>query len=393
MTEYAFSKFSRSPMPIGTDTLRVESGTDITDGAGYHLRSGLYATAASFPDAAQLEHCKISGLASTNSTALGHFQSADNGAGVVVCTFNGATTGQVLVSTDGGATVSIVATGLGEVPTGVVWAGDKFLIAGNNSSLFRSAFSTNGTSWTVGGNVALTSVSSGSVRLAYNGTVVYGVGSGSTVANASAFTTTDGVTLTGRTAPSSSPLKSITGEDGVFVHQIDSTTFHTSTDGVTFTLRTAPGSVFYSAFLGGSWMLKADSNTYYVTSNFTTFTTRTIPGTSTNLIAQFSLSHDSTRVYSGVYDVSAAGGAPMIMWSSDLVKWYSRGVPAGFGNNTVWHCQGGRYFFPKGANTSTNILYTANFSNADFVGAPIMSISSPAGSGGKNLVAYRKLSD
>jgi hypothetical protein len=392
MTDFAFSKFSRSPMPIGTDTLRVESGTDITDDAGYHLRSGLYATAASFPDAAELEHCKISGLASTNSTVLGHLQSADNGAGVVVCTFQGATTGQVLVSTGGGASFSIVATGLSATPTGVVWAGDRFVIAGNDGSLFRAAFSANGTSWTIGGDVALTAVSAGTVRLAYNGTVVYGVGSFSSAANASAFTTTDGVTLTGRTAPSSSNLKSITGENGVFVCQIDSTTFYTSTDGVTFTSRSAPAATFYSAFLDGEWMLKADSNTYYVTSNFTTFTTRTIPGSAVDLVAQTSLSYDSDRVYSGVYSIST--GAPLIMWSADLVKWYVRGITAGAGNGNVWHCQGGKYFFVKGANTSSTVLYTANFDTPDFVGAPIMSASTVASSSGvKGLVAYRKLSD
>lgn len=376
---------------IGADFFHAESGTSITDQNGFQLRSGYYADAASYPIAAQLEHCKISGIAATNSQSFVHLQSADNGAGTIVVAYSGASGANVLVSTDNGATWANVSAG-SEPVTGVVWNGFRFIVAGNNGSNFYVRYSTNGTTWSGTATLAHTSVTTGSVRLAYNGTVVYGVGSNSTVANASAFTTTDGSTLTGRTAATSGLLSGLSGANGVFVHTITSSAFYTSTDGISWTSRSAPGTAEQSAHLGGQWLLKATTgNTYYVTSNFTSFTTGTIPGAASYCEANYSLSFDSSRVYVGLRNTSSGFCQPAIMWSPDLVNWYMRGVTAALGNNTAWHCHAGKYYFPKGATSSATILRSSSFTTADYVGAALMtstptSLSSPA-------VMYRKLAD
>lgn len=381
---------------IGADFFHAESGSFISDQNGYQLRSGLYAPAASYPIAATLEHCKISGLASTNSQSYLHIQSADNGAGTIVMTYSVATGSNVLVSTDGGATFSNVSTGLSSAATGVVWDGTRFIVAGNDGANFYTRVSTNGTSWSAGGTLAHTSVTAGTVRLAYNGTVTLGIGTGSSASNASAFTTTDGTTLTGRTAPTSAGGTSATLQagGGTFV-RADSglgTTIYTSTDGISWTSRTLPSSVSQSAYLGGTWMLKEDASLlYYTTTNFTTFTARTLPGAASGLSFRGSISSDSSRVYAGVYNAASTVGQPMVMWSSDLISWQVRGLTAALGSNTVWHCHGGKYFFAKGANASTSILYTASFGTADFVGAAQMT-STPL-SNSNPAVMYRKLAD
>lgn len=392
MTDFAFSKFTRNPIAVGTDFFCAESGSSVTDDRGFLLRSGYYADAASYPIAAQLEHCKISGIAATNSQSILHLQSADNGSGTIVVTYSGATGSNILVSTDNGATWANVSTGLTVAPTGVVWNGSRFIVAGNDGSNFYTRYSTNGTSWSAGGTLAHTGVTVGSVRLAYNGTVVYGVGSGSTATNASAFTTNDGVTLTGRTAATGSTLLGISGANGVFVHTINSSSFYTSTDGISFTTRSAPSIAELSAYLGGQWMLKATTgNTYYTTSNFTSFITGTIPGTASYIEANYSLSFDSSRVYVGLMSTTTSLGFPAIMWSPDLINWYVRSVTSALGVNTAWHCHAGKYYFAKGATSSATILRSSSFTTADYVGAALLtstpaSLSSPA-------VMYRKLAD
>jgi hypothetical protein len=382
-----------SGVVVGSDQFRQEAGTSITDADGYWLRGGLFATAASYPEAAALEHCKVTGLAATNSSTIIHRQSADNGAGTIVVTASTGLSGsQVLVSTDNGATWTAVTTSLAVLPTGVVWNGSRFIIAGNDGTNFYTRWSTNGTTWNAGGTLALTTVTSGTVRLAYNGTITYGVGSGSTAANASAFTTSDGVTLTGRTAAVTTAQTDLKAANGVFVLCVGSSSFYTSTDGITFTTRTATGTVDLAGYVGGTWILKPDgSHTYYTTTNFTTFTARTTPTQNTSILPNKSLSFDSSRVYLGVTN---SQGLPVVWWSTDLINWSLRWLSAGLGNNTSWFCQGGKYFLPKGDTASASILCTANFATADYVGSAIPASSFNGGSSANlPLVAYRKLSD
>lgn len=395
MTDFAFSKFSRSPIAIGTDFFCAESGASISDDRGFLLRSGYYADAASYPEAADLEHCKISGIAATNAQSYLHLQSADNGAGTIVMTYSGASGSNVLVSTDNGVTWANVSTGFGGgAATGVVWTGSRFIVAGNGDLYFYARYSTNGTSWSGSASVAHTGVTAGSVRLAYNGTIVYGVGSNSNVLNASAFTTTDGSVLTGRTAPGSGTLSGIAGANGVFVYAFRSPSFYTSTDGISWTPRSATATVELSAYLAGQWILKPKYvSTYYVTSNFTSFVTRTIPGSATGLQYTESLSFDSSRVYVGVRGDSGTAGAPMVMWSNDLISWFVRGLTSSSTTNTVWHCHSGKYFFAKGETATTSILRTTDFTVADYVGAALMTATPNVSGGAFPSVMYRKLAD
>lgn len=395
MPSVPLTRLAGSRITVGSDHFRQEAGTSITDADGYWLRSGLFATAASYPEAAELEHCKVTGLASTNSASILHRQSADNGAGTVIVAASGLSGSQVLVSTDGGATFTAVTTGLAVLPCGVVWNGSRFIIAGNTASTLYTRWSTDGINWNAGGSLGLTSVSADSMRLAYNGAVTYGKGSGSTALNASAFTTTDGVTLTGRTAPMSGGTEQdLKSANGVFVNTATGigTNFYTSTDGISWTTRNAPIAVELSGYLGGTWILKADgSHTYYATTDFTNFTTRSVPTINTGFLPGKSLSFDSGRVYLGVTNTN---GMPAVLWSADLINWSLRWLSAGLGNNTAWFCHAGKYFFAKGANASVSILYTTDFAVADYVGSS-MPASSWDGANTTNLqlVAYRKLSD
>ena len=392
MPTVPLTRLSGSQAPIGSDQFKQDSGTDITDANGYWLRSGLYATAASYPEAAALEHCKVTGLTATNSESILHLQSADNGAGVVVVTASGLTAGNVLVSTDDGATWTSIATGITGSATGVVRNGTRFIIASNDASNFYTRWSTDGVTWNAGGTLALSGVTTTTVRLAYNGTVVYGQGNGSVVANQSAFTTTDGVTLTGRTAPDTDGLQDLKAGGGTFVLMIASTDFYTSTDGISWATRTPPDPVRYAAFLGGDWVLKNISTAiYYTTTNFTTFTSGAIP-LALGLTASSSLSNDATRVYAGI--VAGSSGYQAIAWTDDLIKWRLRWLTSSLGGNTGWYCHGGKYFFPKGSIASSTVLYTSDFSTADFVGSSCLSSIGTVSTTTNTFAAmYRKLAD
>jgi len=380
--------------PIGVDKFFADSGTSITEESGaFWLRSGLAATAASYPRAAALEHCKISGIAATNATSMTVRQVADNGAGVIVAAFVGATGSQVLVSTDDGLTYAVVNSGLSAVPTGVIYNGTRFIVVGNDGSNIYTRYSTDGTSWSAGGTQAQSGGTSGTAKIAWNGSLAYGLVDNSTGAG-TAFTTTDGVTLTARVSPAGSSWKSLIAGGSTFLVGSNSTAAYTTTTGASYTTVTLPAAGDMAAYLGGTWMVKADgTNTYYTSTDLITFTLRQIPGLATGFYNSRALSFDSNRVYAGVYNSPTNSGAPCIMWSDDLISWKIRGVTASLGSTTTWLCHAGKYFFPKGENGSTSILRTASFSTADYVGAALMTTSSATNANAASAVIYRKLAD
>lgn len=393
MSDAPASLFFGGNEPISADRFFAESGTHIYDAnGGYWLRSGLAATAASYPRAAALEHCKISGIAATNATSMTVLQVADNGAGIIVAAYTGAGA-NVLVSTDDGLTYSVVATGHPHNVTGVIYNGTRFIIVGNDGTDIRTRYSTNGADWSAGATQAQAGGTSGTAKIAWNGSLAYGLVDNSTGAG-TAFTTTDGATLTARVAPSLTAWKSLIAGGSTFLISWNSTTAYSTTTGASYTTVTLPVVGDMAAYLGGTWMVKADgTTTYYTSTNLTAFTLRQIPGLATGFYNSRALSFDSNRVYAGVYNTSTSSGAPCIMWSDDLISWKIRGVTASLGSLTTWLCHAGKYFFPKGDNNSAVILRTAAFASADYVGAALMTTSAAANGNAASAVMYRKLAD
>jgi len=379
--------------PIGVDKFFADSGTSITEESGaFWLRSGLAATAASYPRAAALEHCKISGIAATNATSMTVRQVADNGAGVIVATYTGAGA-NVLVSTDDGLTYSVVASGHPHNVTGVIYNGTRFIIVGNSGSEIVTRYSTNGTSWSAGGTQSQSGGTSGTAKIAWNGSLAYGLVDGSTGAG-TAFTTTDGVTLTARVSPSVASWSALIAGGSTFLLVQPTTSAATTTTGASYTAVTLPVSGTMAAYLGGTWMVKTDGpNTYYTSTDLTTFTLRQIPGAATNITNCRALTFDSSRVYAGMINNAPNSGLPGIMWTDDLIGWKMRGLTAPLGSNTTWHCHAGKYFFPRGDNNSSTILRTADFSIADYVGAALMTTSGAVHINAAPSVIYRKLAD
>jgi len=379
--------------PIGSDRFFAESGTSITEeGGAFWLRSGLAATAASYPRAAQLEHCKISGIAATNATSMTILQVADNGAGVIVATYSGAGSGLVLASTDSGANYAVVNTGMSAIPTGVVFNGTRFIIVGNSSSDIYTRFSTDGTTWSAGAN-QLHGGNNQTAKIAWNGSIAYGLVDGST-GPWSAFTTTDGATLTSRSAPAALSCKTLIAGGGTFFISQSGTQAYTTATGASYTSVTLPTSGDMAAYLGGTWMIKGDqSSVYFTSTNLTAFTQRRMPGQNSNLVNYRALSFDSNRVYAGMYSQPTNLGAPCILWTDDLISWKMRGLTDSLVSLTTWYCHAGKYFFPKGDNASKKILHTASFAAADFVGAVIESSSSIPHSVSGTPTLYRKLAD
>lgn len=172
------------------------SPTD-TDPATY-MRTGTVATAATYPAGALVDYIKAYGSA---NVSLGQYigDVATDGNQTIVCTYGSA---NVLVSTNGGASWSTVASNLGgsATATGVCWTGSRFIVVGNvGGSIMYFAYSATGSSFTAGATAALGGTISGPSAIRWDGTIALAV-SFNGVAQQCA-TTTDGTSATLRSLP------------------------------------------------------------------------------------------------------------------------------------------------------------------------------------------------
>lgn len=181
---------------IGALRLSQDVGTLInpigSDPATY-LRTGTVATAATYPAGALVDYIKAYGSA---NVSLGQYigDVATDGASTIVCTYGSA---DVLVSTNGGASWSTVASNLGgsATATGVCWAGTRFIVVGNvGGSQMHFAYSATGASFTAGAAATLGGSISGPSAIRWDGTIALAVSFNGTAQQCA--TTTDGTSAT-----------------------------------------------------------------------------------------------------------------------------------------------------------------------------------------------------
>ncbi|SMC27213.1 hypothetical protein SAMN02745857_02753 [Andreprevotia lacus DSM 23236] len=353
---------------IGDMSWLPESGDTVVKADGsVWLRSGSFLPASAYPAAAQLEHLKVSGLLASNSANITVIQAADNGAGSVVVT-TGSTS--VLVSTDWGASYSLVNPGLGLPVHAVAWvaASGRFIIAGNDGATSRLAWSTTGTSYTAGAN-GPSGTLSGQIRAAATANqALFVVQNGST---ATAVTTVDGATATPRAISIGAQPAVYAGGNTFVILQSGSPGAYWSADGVTFNSFTLPATYGQAAWAAGSWMFMTNTPAYHTTSDFSGWKARTLPFNAT-LIGQtfFRLSHDASRAYLGF--ASSYGAFPALAWSNDGINWRLRWLSVKPAISQAWYCHAGRYVLPHNYAVST-ILRIPDFNQADYVGvaAPV----------------------
>jgi hypothetical protein len=174
LPQQAASGFS----PVGSFQIFPDLGSIIrlADGSEW-LRTGLSVPfATKYAQCAKLEYAKVYGSliasalpVSIGTATAGQVEIASNGAGTIVIAYG--STSQVLVSTNGGQSFSTNAVSLGGFAiTGVIWAGNRFIIwgysSGSGNASFYLAHSATGTSWTAGSQLATLTVTSGDVFLA-----------------------------------------------------------------------------------------------------------------------------------------------------------------------------------------------------------------------------------
>lgn len=142
------SKYRSSSASVGSFQLMAD-GPDVVsllDGSHW-LRAGAFAVAASYPGAATLEHMKAYAV-SRQASSFAPGLMAHDGNGIIVWVPTGTPEANVQVSTDHGATWSLVAHGMSINPSFVAFLNGKFWLVGNDASSIYAAESVTGATGT-----------------------------------------------------------------------------------------------------------------------------------------------------------------------------------------------------------------------------------------------------
>ncbi len=298
-------KFSRD---LGT----VISPTD-TDPTTY-LRSGTVATAATYPNGVLVDYLKAYGSA---NVSLGQYIGdwATDGNLTIVCTY-GST--NVLVSTDGGASWSTVASNLASsaLASSVCWTGSRFIVSGHagGSSVYL-AYSATGSSFTAGATIGFaTGASAGATSIRWDGTIAL-VAVRNGIADCTA-TTTDGTDSTQRALPgglSSDPRVAVLPANGanrwvVAMTGSDSSYRSVAADGSgTWVFQNGPTVSGAKSFVatGSKYVVGSGTNIYYSSTGATgSWTTVALPLINNfvgvlNINSNNSLHYNGTRLWVG----------------------------------------------------------------------------------------------
>jgi len=301
---------------IGALRLSQDVGTLInpigSDPATY-LRTGTVATAATYPAGALVDYLKAYGSA---NVSLGQYigDVATDGVSTIVCTY-GST--NVLVSTNGGASWSTVASNLGgsATATGVCWTGSRFILAGHSggSGVYLS-YSATGSSFTAGAAISLGGTAAGPVSIRWDGTVaMLAVRNGTAGCVA---TTADGTSATPLSLPASigsDPRVAVVAANGaarwlISLAGSDTSYRSAAADGSgTWTFQTGPnvGGAKSVVATSSKFIVGNGTNIYYSSTGATgSWTTVALPSISTfvgslNVNANCNLHFDGTRLWIG----------------------------------------------------------------------------------------------
>jgi len=154
------------------------------------------------------------------------------------------------------------------------------------------------------------------------------------VANSSALaaTSTDGITWTARTLPSSAGWYSVTHGNGTFVATTSSSAAAaSSTDGITWTARTMPSSTCWRSvtYGDGTFVVVSDSEAAASSTDGITWTARTLPSSATWLSVTYG---DGTFFAVALSSAAAAS-------STDGITWTARTLPSSAGWHSVTYAE------------------------------------------------------
>ena len=321
---------------IGALRFSQDVGTIISpigsDPATY-LRTGTVATAATYPAGALVDYLKAYGSA---NVSLGQYigDVATDGNQTIVCTYNNA---NVLVSTNGGASWSTVASNLGAsaLASGVCWTGSRFILAGHSggSGVYLS-YSATGSSFTAGASISLGGTAAGPVSIRWDGTVaMLAVRNGTAGCVA---TTADGTSTTPRSLPAaigSDPRVAVVAANGatrwlISLAGSDTSYRSAAADGSgTWTFQTGPnvGGAKSVVATSSKFIVGNGTNIYYSSTGATgSWTTVALPSISTfvgslNVNSNCNLHFDGTRLWIGAsLGTSATVYANASVYTTDL---------------------------------------------------------------------------
>lgn len=279
-----------------------------------------------------------------------------NGVFVVVGVTNaGAVTGIMNYSNDGGKTwlessIPVAA----EILTGVVFNGTKFVAVDSNGKTYTS---TNGGVWTAG-----VTIPAGVGFLFFGGGLFIAGASGT----ATAYTSSDAITWTARTLPSTSAWTAAGYGGGMFVMACGggATTAASSPDGITWTARTIPAGSYLSFTYGKGLFVASGGSSGGVPRCATspdgiTWTARSIPMVS----GEFVSSVFADGVFFGVANV-----ANRVLVSYDGISWIVKVVVmGGFSGNNAAICSGEGKFFATPTGTAGILAYAEDLTTSDYL--------------------------
>lgn len=352
------------------------------------LRSGTLALSSLYPAAIApiVEHIMCHGAAQivmpAAPTQASPFSWAANGAGTIVLCFGNVT--NVMVSTNHGASWSLIAHNLGVPATTVCWNGTQFIVAGNSATTITCAYSIAAAVFTLGGTAAVTTATANTAAIVWDSVGSLALITVSGTSAAQAATTPSGVTLTARTLSQNltSPAPMVLGALGVSRWYITSSTTaavqSTAADGSAWANRTAPAAS--SSSIGAlNNLVMANSIIIYKSTSGTdgTWTSVSNPFNSTITFA-----FDGTRLILNTLISTSA----QFSYTTDLVNFTARQcafLPAG------------GYVIPSGANlaivgsSGTVGSYAANWATtSEYLG--IYQATYLSGTG-KNIYTYSRV--
>lgn len=366
---------------IGDCKEMPDLGTIVTDGNNRKwLRDGILLSAASYPEAANMEHMKVIGSLSSNTVAIKAYDIATDGNNIFVIV-NGSTTGYV--TTDGGANFNAVTIGINAVSVCYSAALDMFIAAGNDGSniQFSSVTKANVTSsWTVRTSTGGAGFTTDSARVRACGSNIIVAVSGST--GSASARSTNGTSFTAvnlATAMSGAQTIRIAGDGTNTILMVDQGggVNRSINGGTSWTVPTPP-----TQLANARGIVYANSRFNIVDSALTTATssdgsngTWTVkqnlyPGAPTAAVAD--LVHDSTNYVIPCQRNSTYFG---LLYSSDLVTWQIR---KNFVNYTsvqaATYCgnSNGRSVIAASGSAVSSIQYHSGFNTASYIGNPVV---------------------
>lgn len=334
---------------IGDQQFFCDSGFLITKpNADVMLRSGTLALASSYPSATSpiVEHLMCHGAAQIVMPAAPTMASshnwAANGTGTIVLCYSDAT--NVMVSTNHGASWSLIAHNLGVQATTVCWNGTQFIVAGNSTTTITCSYSVVAAVFTLGGSATVTTATANTAKMVWDsiGSLALIVASGTNATQAA--TTPSGVTLTARTLSQviTNPSPMVLGAVGVgrwyIAGSTTAATQSTAADGSTWVTRTAPAALPANAYSCqaalSNFILSAPTGIYKSTSGTDgTWTFVSVP----SLGGGVTLAFDGTRVILN----TLGGTSAQFCYTTDLINFNVRQVAFNPANG---------YVIPSGAN-------------------------------------------